>query len=504
MIFSPPTLHPPVITTNEHRDLVRGRIASLASFRPKPATKHVADGSPVSIRLTTVSKSGNFDSYVNVQFPNPNGDPRTVSLLVDSGNATLIVPYYEDLENLPGYKVLGKAKEPWGCMANVVQGPIQIVTADGSLYEIENCVFYACTADNEDGERTSNFGAGRVVPWSANGWNTPPGLDITMQSPLSYKTAYPYVEFVYAPAETMLSTTENVLVNDESVMVQRAAVPLGYTMLDIIPKLAWMSVVPASLMIGGTKTGWPGNVAGPIAMIDNGGGPLFLSDPDGYVYKGPWPDKVDCPGWTQSSLDCYCIGDRLHVGLKSPGSTASYGYTIDTSIMPPSVRHLTAVMCRKNEFMMGNQGMNVGGITALFNRILIDYAGSRVGLAPKYPNMAPTVEMGSSVYEQVSVPPPGVYLGYDLLPAGKVVNTTMTISWKELPAGATLVIQHPGSAGAEVLNWSGPDYSNAPAGSLVAAFNVKRTTGSAVPIFIYVIKDNAYLPLSFLLKATTK
>jgi hypothetical protein len=30
----------------------------------------------------------------------------------------------------------------------------------------------------------------------------------------------------------------------------------------------------------------------------------------------------------------------------------------------------------------GQQGMNVGGITALFNRILIDYTGTRVGLKP--------------------------------------------------------------------------------------------------------------------------
>ena len=29
--------------------------------------------------------------------------------------------------------------------------------------------------------------------------------------------------------------------------------------------------------------------------------------------------------------------------------------------------------------------MNVGGITALFNHILIDYAGTQVGLAPVNP-----------------------------------------------------------------------------------------------------------------------
>jgi hypothetical protein len=33
--------------------------------------------------------------------------------------------------------------------------------------------------------------------------------------------------------------------------------------------------------------------------------------------------------------------------------------------------------------MMGELGMNIGGISALVNTILIDYAQSRVGLKPK-------------------------------------------------------------------------------------------------------------------------
>jgi hypothetical protein len=371
-----------VITTDQELDLVRAKVASLAAARPEVAAPPIAAGAPVTIRLSTVSTKGNFDALIQVQFPRPGG-PLRQTLMVDSGNATMIIGNGEDLVGVAGYTVLGKATEPWGCPANVVKGPVQIVAADGSIYQIKDCVFYACTGPNKSGMRTWNFGTGRVSPWSANGWNTPRGLGVTMQSPLSYNISYPYAEFDYAPAATMLSNTEEVLVNDESMLVLRSTAPPGFTMLDIIKNLEWMSVVPASLAIGGTKTGWPGNVASPIAMIDTGGGPVFLSDPNGYVYDKKWPDPVTCPAWTSKSDSCNCISERLQVGLKASGGTASYGYTIDTSALPPSVRGLTAVMCKMNTFMMDQQGMNVGGITALFNRILIDYAGTCVGLAPK-------------------------------------------------------------------------------------------------------------------------
>jgi hypothetical protein len=41
------------------------------------------------------------------------------------------------------------------------------------------------------------------------------------------------------------------------------------------------------------------------------------------------------------------------------------------------------VMCEKCYYMMDNDGMNVGGISALFNDIVVDYAAGKVGLKPK-------------------------------------------------------------------------------------------------------------------------
>ena len=208
----------------------------------------------------------------------------------------------------------------------------------------------------------------------------------SIQSPLSYNLSYPFAEFVYAPAQKMFSNAKMPHVSDASQLILHATRPSAFTMLDIIPNLGWMSVVPASLTIGGVATGWPRNVAAPIAMVDTGGGPVLLSDPNGDIWNKPWPGPVCCPAWTTKppeSRNCLCVSEPLILGLVGSDGRTRYTYTIDTRSMPASVQGLTAVMCELNGFMMGEQGMNIGGISALFNRILINYAGSQVGLAPK-------------------------------------------------------------------------------------------------------------------------
>jgi hypothetical protein len=385
MFFSQPTLHPNLITTDEQRGLVRGKFEALTARRPTLGEKRLAAGARIPIPLTTVSAAGSFDSYILVQFPNPGSDPTMAALLVDSGNTVMVVPHAGPLVDSGLYAFLGSTTEPWGCPAYLLKGPLQIPTADGRIYEIPDCVFYACYADNPNNPtagRTANFGTGRIIPWPTT---TIGPYTVTVQSPLSYG-AYQFAEFIYAPAASMFSPSGELKVAESSQLILNSYMPSGYTMMKIIPNLGWMSVVPAALTVGGTATGWPGDVASPIAMVDTGGGPVFLSDPNGYVYRTTWPDTVTCPTWTQSpdlpSQNCNCVSDSLQIALAGADGAASYSYTVDTSTMPPSVQGLTAVMCQVNGFMMGQQGMNVGGLSALFNRILIEYAGGRVGLAP--------------------------------------------------------------------------------------------------------------------------
>jgi hypothetical protein len=383
MYFSAHSLHSPVIERLDHKTLITERFLSMADNQ-RQLMQQVAGTLPgvdsLEIPLTTVSLDSNFDAYINIGFRGETSGP-TTSLLLDSGNSTLIVPSWEDIAALPNsgtdYTVLGTCREPWGSPAKIVRGPIEIPTTTGHVYSLENCVFYACL----DAPRTANFGVGCLRPWSANGWNTVPGTEVTMQAPLSYNALYPYAVFDYAAANSVLAGAATPNIAEGSSLVLFKSAPSGYVIFDIIPDLEWMSLIPRSLSIGNTKTGWPGTVDSPIAMIDTGGGPVFLSDPNGYVYKSVWPASTGCPTWTTGSADCQCTGDAVTIELGDGNNSISY--VIDSNRLPPSVRGLTLVMCRVNSYMWGQQGMNIGGVSALFNYILIDYLNGRVGLRPK-------------------------------------------------------------------------------------------------------------------------
>lgn len=116
-------------------------------------------------------------------------------------------------------------------------------------------------------------------------------------------------------------------------------------------------------------------------MIDTGGGPVFLSDPNGYVYSTKWPDPEADPDWTSDSVSCQSTSDAIAIELGDHNGSISYN--INTHNLPPTVRGLTLVMCKLNSYMMGQQGMNIGGISALANYILVDYKDRQVGLKPK-------------------------------------------------------------------------------------------------------------------------
>jgi hypothetical protein len=371
MPLSRPSLHPPVVDSS-HEAAVAAQRAALATKARAAPTR----AATVNVPLTTISMGGNFDSYVDIAFVGqPSGSSTT--LLVDSGNSMLIVPYMEDIEQIPNwqltYTVLGQANEPWGCPANVVRGLIQIATSTGTPYTVNGCIFYACTGG---AQRTANFGTGCLNPWSASGWNTPLA-GVTMQAPLSYGTALLYAEVEYAAAASMFDPAGALLVASGSWLNLYDAWPSGYRTFKMIANLEWMSLIPQRLKIGSVTTDWPGSVSSPIAMVDTGGGPVFLSDPNDYVWGGSWPDTTTCPTWTSSSTNCNCISDAITLQLGDGHHSTTY--KIDTSTLPPSVQGLTIVMCQLNKFMMGQQGMNIGGISALFNYILIDYADLKVG-----------------------------------------------------------------------------------------------------------------------------
>jgi hypothetical protein len=361
--------------------LVRKRTLR-AKVEAAPAGLLTALAAPASyvFPITTVSMNYNFDAYINVGFAG--ADPASApQLLVDSGNSNLIVPRWEEIAAIPNYqasyRVLGQATEPWGCPANVVKGPIQLFDSNGSAFTISDCIFYACTGDSpSEHSRTANFGTGCIAPWSASSSNVPSGLGVTLQPVLS-QTAYPYVEFDYASMERMQLASKAATASADSAIRIYNTPPSGYQIFDIIPNCEWMSLTPKSLSIAGSPTQWPGNAASPIAMIDTGGGPVYLSDPQGYLYPGSWPSPVSNPEWASSSTLCQSI--QAVLGIVLGDSAGSYAYVIDNSTFPVPAQGLTLVMCENNAYMMGQQGMNIGGISALVNSILIDFRNHKVG-----------------------------------------------------------------------------------------------------------------------------
>ena len=244
MVFSRSRLHGSVIQSPDHKAVIEARFASLhIDLSPQEMMAAPVAAAPMKIPLTTVSLNSNFDAYVNVLFNTTN-----VPLLLDSGNSVLIVPRFEDIQAIPNwqqsYQVLGSSPEPWGCPANIVRGPISIPTVGGGIYVIKDCVFYACTGEPANGgERTANFGAGCLSPWSTSGWNTLQALGVTLQAPLSYITDYPFVEFEYAAAADIHGPANTPKVATGSYLTLGRTLPAGYTLFSLLPNQMWMALM---------------------------------------------------------------------------------------------------------------------------------------------------------------------------------------------------------------------------------------------------------------------
>lgn len=384
-----PSLHPSVLRTQVDYELLVSKSSLIArershgTRRPPPAAKL---GPSISIPLTTVSMEGSFDAYVSISFPGAGG-ALSAPLLVDSGNNSLIFPEYAAIASLPGfaqnYQVLEyDIREPWGCPACKLRGPIKLPTADNGFLCIPDCIFYACTGPNEDGDRTNNFGTGCLVPRKLG--------TIDTQSPLAVCKDYPFAEFNYAPAVKIFQPGYGPLIVGNSFLTLYRDIPNGYQLFKIIEGQYWMSLRPKTLVVGNKRTNWPGDLAtSSLALIDTGGGPVFLSDPENVIWARDWPPQAPLPRWVGGSYCCQATSANLVITL-CDANKKEFSYTIDTKKLPPLVQGLTLVMCERCSYMGSlddgktpQNGMNIGGVSALFNYILIDYVSARVGLKAK-------------------------------------------------------------------------------------------------------------------------
>jgi hypothetical protein len=372
--FSNPSLHPPVISSADNKKLVEQQLSLLESQKsPDPDSSATPSGF-FEIPLTTVSETGNFDSLITINFRST-ASPSPLTMLFDTGNTMLVVPYWEAITALPdwasNYTELTTGTEPWECPAKVVRGPIEITTKLGHIYTLEDCIFYACTDISPlTGTRTANFGAGRITSPQLHG----------MKTPLQYNANHPYAEINLASSASIFAEDGGVKVASGSFLNLYRDMPTGYQLFDIIPNLDWMSLIPKSLIIGNIKTHWPGKLSSPIAMVDTGGGPANLEDPDGHLSNQTWSPVAQVPDWT----DCKnCNATQATITLEIGDENGSMSYKMDPSLLPAPAQGLTLVMCQENVYMEGHNGMNIGGISALFLSILIDYENAQIGLKVK-------------------------------------------------------------------------------------------------------------------------
>ena len=383
-------IHAPTLKSEQSRLLVRDELKRRAAAVPaSDSTRRLRHGPlppTLSIGMTGVREDGSFDAYIHVSLQGAAAGS-ACPLLLDSGNSVLVYPRFEDIQALPNYaadyKVLGTGAEPWGCPANVVQGPIVLTTTDGLAVTIGGVVFYACTADlpgwtADSGlaHRTANFGAACLNPWTSSAWNRPAGVTSVLQTPLSYLVSHPYAVVQYGAGAVVDTPAGTPHISLDSMLTLYKKRPAGFRCFKIVPNLEWMALLAKSLSIGGAHTQWPGSKPA-IAFIDTAGGCAFLSDPDSLLCNSVWPEQTGNPWWTAGSTSCQTIS--ASIAMEVGDATGSFTIAINEAALPAAAKGKTIVMCQLNKFMRGQYGLNIGGISALTNAILIDHGHKQVG-----------------------------------------------------------------------------------------------------------------------------
>lgn len=369
--------HPPIRLDDATLSEFRSRLARAAPNGPEAAS------GTVNLALGTIAAANLFHTSI---FVRPVGGEYT-PLEFDSGNSVLVMPSYEQIKDLDPtgstYRVIEEnVPEPFGSNAYLVGGPIEIEQSDGSAYRIEDCTFFACDSSSP----TSNFGVGCIMPVPAFGTS-----GTTVKSPIAYDPNFCCGIVDFADPAEMLSQDNTLVANKASVFTLCKSIPGEFNVFEILPSVGWMSLRPKSLSIAGTATGWPGTLEAPIAMIDTGGGPAFLSDPNSVLITKEWPNEVDFnpQGWKPSDT-CVSVQDAITIEIGNGNS--SYSFSIDPAQIPALADTPTLMMCKRHAYMMGVNGMNLGGVSALFNYIGIDYERARVGFASKSPGQALSAE----------------------------------------------------------------------------------------------------------------
>lgn len=371
--------------------LLVGVVVILVTYflHPRPRRHLLGEepGEVITIPLTAAPYSSNYDMYISVGFWNTTGQSQPLSLLCDSGNNVLIMPYFEQLDPAK-YVVKGQTHEPWGCPCNIVEGQI-LIPIGNDLFWFATMLFLACTGSPDpafvtaprprtpqitagvgDGIRTFNFGLGT-------------GTFAGLKAPLAY-LPYLYTEILLNP-------------NGPSSIVQTASNqprPAGYSQDFSSPQSTFLKAVSSSQSAGQgfridtMATSWPdcGGLQpdNNAVLMDTGGGITYLSDPQGCLTATlAHQPKVECGslGVACPGTVCYSL-NGLQLQISSDGTTDNGSYTIDYPL-----GHTVGVIptdCRYRVSEAPTPGLNVGGSTfAEAVDMMITYKTNSLAFRPK-------------------------------------------------------------------------------------------------------------------------
>lgn len=314
---------------------------------------------PIRVDL---NRSDYLDQYINISLDG--GPVNGESLLFDTGNSMLIYPYWEHLKGLKSYSIIngldGNIREPWGCPAYRVKGPIIL----NNQYTINNCEFLACNDNNTAGKRTSNFGAGYTLKFD---WNYL-GLKSYIETPLRYSDCK-YLEINFS--DNYLNIYEN-------------SIPTGYNMMNILDELEWMSSTINNIYMGEKSYPlWIKSLNRKYAELDTGGGPILINDPQNDIIpdiKAYISDTESYKGWGEE-----CNGYNVSNFLATIGEKS---YDIMIPMNKGQIEKVetttNAVICKKNIY---TASINLGGQLYYYYNALIDYrniedGGFKIGFNP--------------------------------------------------------------------------------------------------------------------------
>ena len=228
-------------------------------------------------------------------------------MIFDTGSVFLILPYFSNLDPEKYQVVEDNIKEPWGCPAKIVKGPIRL----GKTIKITDCYFIACTDVNTNGTRTHICGSS-VGSRSDYTGATSPIMQVCQQLKRSFFEVVINEKSPTSKSQIKFSTNKPAIYNQKTVGGP----------FPIIKKINLTAIAIQGLYIDDAKpmARWDHDPTIPyIGLLDTGGGPIMINDDvNGSLKNNGFNEpSTNCPSWSTLIPYSECFKDQVTVQITS-------------------------------------------------------------------------------------------------------------------------------------------------------------------------------------------